>query len=273
MPVLNPGAPTVVASDSQTFMAAANYYGMGWLAPVAGFYEGWTIDMNSLASEPKNSGPMLTAVDVALMLVPGNPFIASDYVPVMRNMVAQYLYDTNVSATGVEPPPPPSDPVDPGPGFVEPPRPDVTVNPDSIWTIVTRIENELTWLRQQVPTRHFFMFGNEVLTGTGSVTFPPFFNDRAEYSVSPMGFYVQVTEYPTYSGRSSDDLEELLYDAGEVSFGALSGQASPIKLMRLNHVIWPIISGEGTFVYNLRHGVTIAVQALYPYQLKQHVPD
>jgi hypothetical protein len=273
MPVLNPGAPPFVSADSQTYIAALRYYGQDWLVPSAIAFDQFTVDMSALAAAPQPADPGLNPEDLLASLIPGNFMNPVFLVPKMRALVERYLYDQNVSATGVEPPPADTPTETPPTTYVEPEPPTGNSNLKWISDKIALLLDQLLWMRKQMTTRTILEGNATSLTGKGEVSFGSLYIPDDVYSTEPMGYEIEVTAYPDYASQTDDSHDALLYAAGEVSWGWNDAISGPFKIMRRKQIIWPLQGAPQKFIYNLPENVTILVTPLYPEQYDQHIRD
>lgn len=269
MPSLNPGVPAVMPVDVTTFMDALDRYGMDWLSDIAWNMPSTSIDMTALAAGPPPPPQVFGTAELTLGMLPTGPWSAQTQER-MIGLVKSYLYDINVVATPGDPPPAPvlvPAPPDVPPPAIPPPLPDW--HDDNIhWIVgaITDLKNRMVWQASQLPTRQYLVGDNVEFTGDGHYVFPVRFSGTNEYSVYPMGMIMAVSAHPIWEGTSSGGFDALHYGLGDISWGVNGFYGHPIKLMHLHQLILaghPFTSG---FKYNLKLGVTIVVQPVYPVQ-------
>jgi hypothetical protein len=232
--------------------------------------------MTQLANGPPPPNQEFGLDDV---LLANSPFPISNAAAAekMIGLVKSYLYAVNVVDTPGDPPADPPAPTAPPDGLPDPPPVfDPSFHDDNIHWVVAKLKDldlELQWMRAQMTTREYFEAGSVTVSGEGHHAFGSIFATGNAYAVSPMGYVVNVVDYPDYGGRSSATQNAVVYGVGDVSWGANGSLSDPIKVNRLSLVLWPLQAAGQTFYWNLKPNVTITVGALYPKQYNDQTPE
>lgn len=267
MPVLNPNTPPVLAGGADVYVAALNWSGQTWMIPSALTYVPTTLYASELLDGPPPVTPLFTPFDLESSLIPYNFLNVQQLNPRQWDLVKAYLYAQHVSATGVEPPPPNAPPETPPTDYVEPEPPDPRYDTlHQVAKLVREVIERQKWQASQLPTREFLYGTLLTLEGNGHRSFASMSTPDNEYSVMPEGIAYGVQAHPDWEGTSPGGSDALHYGLGDLSLGTDGYHLHPVKMMHLSGLIFPGIPRVAHIKYNLRVGVSILVQPLYPVQ-------
>jgi hypothetical protein len=132
---------------------------------------------------------------------------------------------------------------------------------------VADLQDNVTWLSQQVATRGFTRGGSIALIGTGQAAIPKSANTAApgepSTSIEAMGLEVTLLTEPPYLGRSSAAVATW-FKAGFLSYGSGDSQFRTELLSRPVQLFWPWVGQLTRITWELEPGVTATVKPLYP---------